>query len=54
MDSFSFRVGAFECIAINDGDAIYYAEEYAPNAPPEEVRLALKAHGHEPKDIPSP
>jgi glyoxylase-like metal-dependent hydrolase (beta-lactamase superfamily II) len=54
MDAFSFRVGAFECIAINDGDASYDAEEYAPNAPPGQVRQALKAHGHEPDDIPSP
>lgn len=54
MDSFSFRIGAFDCISINDGDALYDAEDYAPNAPPEEVRLALEAHGHEPRDIPSP
>lgn len=54
MDSYSFRIGAFECTAINDGDALYDAEDYAPNAPPEEVRRALEAHGHEPRDIPSP
>jgi glyoxylase-like metal-dependent hydrolase (beta-lactamase superfamily II) len=54
MDSYSFQVGALDCIAINDGDAIYYAEEYATNAPRAEVTEALKAHGHQPDGIPSP
>ena len=54
MDSYTFQVGALDCIAINDGDAIYFAEEYATNVPRAEVTEALKAHGHQPDDIPSP
>lgn len=54
MDSFSFRVGALECTAINDGDTTYWAEDYVVNAPAEEVKRALAGHGHQPDSIPSP
>jgi glyoxylase-like metal-dependent hydrolase (beta-lactamase superfamily II) len=54
MDSYTFQVGALECIAINDGDATYNADQYAPNAPRVQVTEALNVHGHQPDDIPSP
>ena len=54
MDWYSFQVGALECIAVNDGDAVYFAEEYATNAPRAQVTEALAVHGHQPDDIPSP
>lgn len=54
MDSFSFRVGALECIAIKDGDTSYWAGDYVVNAPADEVERALAGHGHQPDNIPSP
>jgi len=54
MDSFAFRVGALDCLAINDGDAKYWADDYVVNAPPEQVEQALEGHGHKPDNIPSP
>jgi glyoxylase-like metal-dependent hydrolase (beta-lactamase superfamily II) len=54
LDTFSFRIGALECIAINDGDTSYRAADYVVNAPREQVEQALLAHGDQPDDIPSP
>jgi glyoxylase-like metal-dependent hydrolase (beta-lactamase superfamily II) len=54
MNSYPFRIGDIECIAINDGETGYRASDYVVNAPAEEVDGALAAHGHSPDDIPSP
>jgi glyoxylase-like metal-dependent hydrolase (beta-lactamase superfamily II) len=54
MESYAFRVGTLECIAINDGDATYEAEDYVANAPLEQVERALEPHGARIDDIPSP
>ena len=54
MNTFAFRVGALECLAISDGDTTYRATDYVVNAPPEQVEQALAEHGDPPDDIPSP
>jgi glyoxylase-like metal-dependent hydrolase (beta-lactamase superfamily II) len=54
MNHFAFRIGAIDCIAVNDGDMDYDATKYVVNAPANEVEQALKAHGHQPDSIPSP
>jgi glyoxylase-like metal-dependent hydrolase (beta-lactamase superfamily II) len=54
MNTFPFRVGALQCLAINDGNTTYEAADYVVNAPREQVEQALVAHGDRPDDIPSP
>ncbi|HYU49226.1 MAG TPA: MBL fold metallo-hydrolase [Candidatus Limnocylindria bacterium] len=54
MNSFPFRVGNIECIAINDGDTTYRASDYVVNASPDAVQRALATHGDERDNIPSP
>ena len=54
MDAYRFSIGAFDCIAVNDGDMDYDASDYVANAEAEEVANALAAHGHQPDRIPSP
>ena len=48
MNSFPFRVGNIECIAIKDGDTTYRASDYVVNASPDAVQRALATHGDEP------
>ena len=54
MESFTFNVGAIRCIAVHDGEAKYYAEDYVANGDRERVVAALERHGHPPDAIPSP
>jgi glyoxylase-like metal-dependent hydrolase (beta-lactamase superfamily II) len=54
VDSHAFSIGSIRCTAIHDGEARYHANEYVANAAPEDVEAALRAHGHQPDDIPSP
>ena len=54
MNSYSFRIGDIDCLAVNDGEMTYEAGDYVSNAPPDEVARALEAHGHAPDAIPSP
>jgi len=54
MNTFPFRVGALECVAISDGVTSYDAADYVVNASPDEVERALASHGDRPDDIPSP
>jgi len=49
-----FRVGRFECVALDDGTIVYTADQYFANAPPEELAAALARHGLERDRIPSP
>ena len=32
MDAYTFSIGAFDCIAVNDGDMDYDASDYVANA----------------------
>ena len=52
--TYAFDVGAIHCIAIHDGDTTYEATQYVVNAPLADVEVALKAHGVQPDNIPSP
>lgn len=54
MESFNFNVGTIQCIAVHDGEAKYYAEDYVAGGDHEEVVAALARHGHQPDAIPSP
>lgn len=54
MDWYTFEIGRFKCVAINDGDMTYAADDYVAKAPADQVASALRVHGQGPKDIPSP
>jgi glyoxylase-like metal-dependent hydrolase (beta-lactamase superfamily II) len=49
-----FTIGAFECIALLDGQVTYAADKYFANAPADELAVALGDHGVDPERIPSP
>jgi glyoxylase-like metal-dependent hydrolase (beta-lactamase superfamily II) len=51
---YRFRVGSFDCVAINDGTFFYTAEQYFGDAPPDSLACALTEHGLERDRIPSP
>jgi glyoxylase-like metal-dependent hydrolase (beta-lactamase superfamily II) len=53
-NSFRFSVGAFDCLAINDGDVEYTAANYFANAPPDLLAASLRSHRLQPERIPSP
>ncbi len=54
METYRFNVGAFECIAVNDGTMTYPAVRYFANAPEAELADALQRHQLDPDSIPSP
>jgi len=54
METFSFDVGAIRCTAVNDGEARYDARDYVINAPEAAVDKAVRGHGLDPTEIPSP
>ena len=49
-----FQVGAFACVALNDGEFTYTAEQYFPSAPHDVVAQALQESGQATEAIPSP
>jgi glyoxylase-like metal-dependent hydrolase (beta-lactamase superfamily II) len=51
---YRFRVGSFDCVAINDGTFFYTAEQYFSDAPPDSLACALTENGLERDRIPSP
>ncbi len=53
-ESYRFKVGSFDCIAVNDGTWVYSASEYFANAPHEGLERALRAHHLQPDRILSP
>ena len=42
---YKFKIGAFECIAVNDGGLNYPLEVFFSNAPIEEVKASLRQQG---------
>jgi len=52
--SYRFRVGAFECVAFNDGMFPYSAPLFFPTAPAEPLAAALHEHQLQPDPIPCP
>jgi glyoxylase-like metal-dependent hydrolase (beta-lactamase superfamily II) len=52
-DRFHFSVGAFDCLAINDGSIVGNAEMLFANAPASELAQTLRAHALEPDHLPS-
>ena len=51
---FRFRVGAFDCMAVNDGTFFYTADQYFSDAPPDVLTPALEHYGVDRQRIPSP
>ena len=51
---FRFRVGAFDCMAVNDGTFSYMADQYFSDAPPDVLTPALEHYGVDRQRIPSP
>jgi glyoxylase-like metal-dependent hydrolase (beta-lactamase superfamily II) len=49
-----FKLGAFDCVALNDGDATYTAARYFAHAPQDQVQAKLAERRIEPERIPSP
>ena len=54
MDWYRFEIGRFKCVAINDGDTTYAADDYVANPPPDQVAREMHPHGQGPRLIPSP
>lgn len=53
-ESYRFKLGDFECIAIKDFMKPYSASRFFTNAPKERLEQVLREHNLEPEDIPSP
>lgn len=53
QDRFWFRVGAFDCLVINDGSISGTAEMLFANAPAPQLTKALRAHGLAPEHLSS-
>jgi glyoxylase-like metal-dependent hydrolase (beta-lactamase superfamily II) len=51
---FRFKVGSFDCVAINDGTFFYTADQYFNNADPDLLTAALAEHRLQRDRIPSP
>jgi glyoxylase-like metal-dependent hydrolase (beta-lactamase superfamily II) len=51
---FRFKVGSFDCVAINDGTFFYTADQYFGNADPGLLTAALAEHRLQRDGIPSP
>lgn len=49
-----FEIGAFACVALNDGQFTYSVEQYFPTAPRDLVARALSEAGEADDTIPSP
>lgn len=50
---FHFKVGAFDCLVINDGSIVGNAEMLFANAPASELEQAVRAHGLKPEHLPA-
>jgi glyoxylase-like metal-dependent hydrolase (beta-lactamase superfamily II) len=53
-NSHRFQVGEFACVALDDGEYVYTAEQYFPTAPTEVVAQELERSGETAEAIPSP
>ena len=53
QDRFHFRVGAFDCLVINDGNISGNAEMLFVNAPAQQLAKVLHAHALDPEHLPS-
>ncbi len=53
-ESYRFKVGEFECVALNDGNVTYTADKFFGHAPAERVQQALSERRIPPDKIPSP
>ena len=51
---YRFKVGGFECVAINDGTFFYSADQYFSEAPPDVLTPELAKYGLDRDSIPSP
>ncbi len=51
---FSFQIGSFECIAINDGTFVYSCESFFINAPKERMAQVLRQHNIRSGEIATP
>lgn len=52
-NTYQFKLGNFNCLAINDGTFIGQAKRLFVNAPEEALRQALARHGLQPDHLPS-
>ena len=52
-DSYRFKIGNFQCLAVNDGVFIGNADMLFANAPEEELRQVLQRYGLKPDHLPS-
>ena len=51
-ESFRFKVGELNCVAVSDGTYALAADRLFTNAPEHELREALQRHGLEPDEVP--
>ena len=52
MESFRFKVGELDCLAVSDGTYAPDAQLIFANAAAEELRQALEGHGLQPGEVP--
>lgn len=52
-DSYHFKIGDFQCLAVNDGDFVGNADMLFANAPKEELLQVLQLYGLKPDHLPS-
>lgn len=52
-DNYHFKIGEFQCLAINDGNVIGNAEMLFANAPEDELLQTLQQNGYKPDHLPS-